>query len=266
MSDEHFAYLVDQAKELGATLISPFGYGEPLMDSGIVEKVRYCKELGLDTFITTNASLLSMQMSFDLLKAGLNHIRFSVHGIGNNYEKVQVGLKFDTLIRNIANFTAIRDKRYPLCKISISVIPMHDESIEELKEHWKGFELEIWKPHNWLNKMTYRKVLKKRKKTCGRPHTGPVQIQADGRVIPCCFITNAEIVLGDTHKHTIEEILKSKAYDKLRKRHETGDLSGLVCDSCDQLNVSGSPLLYSSIDPSCEIGKTSSTKFKLKEK
>lgn len=266
MPNEHFAYLVDQAKDLGAKTISVFGYGEPLMDPGIVEKIRYCKEKGLDTFITTNASLLSLQMSFDLLKAGLSHIRFSVHGIWDNYEKVHQGLKFDKVSRNIANFMAIKLKRYPFVRVGVSVIPMNGEDIEAIKDHWKGFELEIWKPHNWLNGRNYRRLTKKRKKTCGRPQSGPVQIQADGKVIPCCYITNADIILGDTYKKTIKEILKSDAYNELRQKHTTGNLAGLVCNSCDQLNIGDSPLLYSTIDSSCEIGKTSSTKFKLKEK
>lgn len=266
MPMDHFAYLAKQAKDLGAKTISVFGFGEPLIDNEIVEKIRLCKELDLKTFITTNGSLLSMQMAFDLLKAGLTDIRFSVHGVWDNYESVHKGLKFDKLERNLANFRAIRDKRYPFCKISISVIPMNGEKVEDIKERWKDFDLEIWKPHNWVGGREYRNVTNKRKKTCGRPQSGPVQIQADGKVIPCCFITNGEIILGDTYKNTIDQILKSDPYERLREKHNTGDLAGLVCETCDQLNIGDSPLLFSSIDPTLEAGKTSSTKFKLKEK
>jgi len=266
MPGYHFDYLADQAKEMGAITISIFGYGEPLVDDDIVRKVQYCTDKGLSTFITTNASLLSMQLSFDLLKAGLKHIRFSVHGVGRNYEKVHRGLRFDSVLRNISNFKAIVDKRYPFVRTSVSVIPRHGETVEYLKDYWKGFDLEVWRPHNWCEGRKYRTVTKKRKKTCGRVHSGPVQIQADGDVIPCCFLTNAEIVLGNTYKCTIEEILKGWKYEDLRKKHEAGDMRGLPCDLCDQLNIGDNPLLFSTVDPSCEVGKTSSTKFKLKEK
>ena len=266
MSNEHFNYLVDQAKLLGAELISVFGYGEPLMDKGIVDKIQYCTDNGLKTFITTNASLLDVDMTSNLLKAGLRKIRFSVHGTYDNYERVHKGLKWSQVARNIGNFRSVARLRYQfLCDVSVSVIPMHNEDIEYLKEFWKGCELEIWKPHNWSGARKYRKISKDRKKTCGRLHTGPIQIQADGKMIPCCFMTNAEVVLGDTHKNTIEEILKGPLYENMRNMHEKGNLSGLPCETCDQLNIGDSPLLYSTIDPTLEVGKTSSTKFKLKE-
>ena len=260
MSSGHFANLVFQAQDLGAKLISIFGYGEPLLDKKICEKVSLCTGLGLDTFITSNASLLDLNLSHALLEVGLKHMRFSVHGFYENYEAVHKGLKYEVVLRNIQNFKAM-SARYG-CRVSITAIPMHAEDLEHIKDFWKGYELEIWKPHNWGQGRDYRTPVRK-KRTCGRPENGPVQIQADGKVIPCCFLTNGEIILGDTYKNTIEEILKSKAYEKFRLHHKFGSLNGLICEYCDQLNEGDNPLLYSSIDKTCAIDKTSSVKFAL---
>jgi len=260
----HFKSLVDQAKDLGASLISVFGYGEPLLDDEVVDKVQYCTDKGLDTFITSNGSLLTLDIAYALLKAGLKHMRFSVHGFYKTYEDVHRGLVFEDVLRKVSNFKHVADTKKTGCKVSISCIPMGGEKINDIIEFWKNFELEIWKPHNWGAGRDYRTVVRK-KKTCGRPHNGPVQIQADGKVIPCCFLTNGEIILGDTYKNSIEEILNGRRYDILRKWHELGTLDTVPCGACDQLN-NDSPLLYSTVDPSCQVGKTSSTKFKLKEK
>jgi MoaA/NifB/PqqE/SkfB family radical SAM enzyme len=255
----HFQYLVDQAKDLGAELISVFGYGEPLLDKYIIKRIQYCTDKGLDTFITSNGSLLKLDLSKALLDAGLKHIRFSVHGFYENYEAVHRGLKYEVVLRNIQNFKAM-SKNYD-CRVSITVIPMANEDLEHIKDFWKGYELEIWKPHGWAGGRDYR-TLARKKRTCGRPENGPVQIQADGKVIPCCFLTNAEIILGDTYKDTIEDILKGVSYEALRDCHRKGFLKGLVCEKCDQLNED-QPLLYSTIDPECKPGKTSSAKFEL---
>lgn len=264
MGMDHFKSLVDQAKKLKAELISVFGFGEPLMDVGIIDKVRYCTESGLRTFITTNASLLNVDRAFALLKAGLTQIRFSCHGINGNYEKVHQGLKFGEVWRNIANFVFINKVRFDhSCRTSVTVIPMHGETVDDIKAFWGGFvdDLEIWTAHNWGQGREYRKPVRKLK-SCGRPFNGPVQIQADGTVIPCCFLTNSEIILGDTYKEPIKDILKGKLFNDLRQAHDTGDLSGLICQKCDQLSIEEvSPLLYSSIDNG--INKTSSLKFKL---
>jgi radical SAM protein with 4Fe4S-binding SPASM domain len=267
MPNKHFEYLVDQAKGLGAETISIFGYGEPLLDKGIEHKVAYCTDNGLQTFITTNGSLLNTEMASKLLKAGLGKIRLSVHGLYKTYDLVHRGLKFESVLRNIQNFLAFNNARFNhSCRVAMTVIPMHRESIKYIRGFWEEAvdELEIWRPHGWGGAKSFREPTEERKATCGRHKKGPVQIQADGRVIPCCFLTNAEVVLGDTYKNTIEEILKGGKYRKFRQRHDSGDLSGLPCETCDQLFVMAkSPLLYSNVDESCSIGKTSSTKFSL---
>jgi hypothetical protein len=265
MDNSHYSYLLYQVHELGAKIVSVFGYGEPLMDKDISWKIRHAADYGLKTFITTNASLLTVDKGKDLVASGLNHIRFSAHGIGEDYDKVHVGLKFSNVQFNIGHFlitNAVNNGNR--CQTDVSIIPMHGETVIDLLSYWRNTRIdniEIWKPHNWCDGREYRKTERKLK-TCGRPESGPVQIQADGKMIVCCFDTNGELEVGDTHKDTIEDILKGDKFNEIRRKHEVGDLSGLICETCDQLNVEKeSPLLYSSIDK--EINKTSSTKFKL---
>jgi hypothetical protein len=261
---EHFMYLVDQAKEMGAQTVSLFGHGEPLTDKVLEEKIEYCREKGVQTFITSNAGLLNEKRAKRILASGLNHIRFSVHGFEDDYEKVHRGLDWATVIENIENFIYIKGE----CKVSISVIPMHRETVEDIRDFWESKNidfLEVWKPHNWAYGKSYR-FLKpfKRKNTCGRPANGPIQIQADGKMIVCCFDFDGRLNVGDTYWDNIETILKDTRFDIIRERHARGDLSGLICDKCDQLNIEDeSPLLYSSRDATRTVGKTSSTKFNM---
>ena len=262
MDYSHFCNLVMEARELGATDISPFGYGEPLMDKDIGKKIEFCSDLGLKTFITTNASLLTLDKTRELLDSGLTHIRFSAHGLFDNYEKVH-GLKWDLFKRNVFNFIKVR--RDLPCKADVTVIPMHGETVDEILNFWQGRidDIEIWRPHGWGGKLQFRKATEKIP-TCGRPQRGPVQIQSDGTVIPCCFLMNSEIVLGNTYEDSIADILKGEKFRSLRRKHRTGNLKGLVCMYCDQrLVLKESPLLYSSIGDG--INKTSSTKFNLLE-
>jgi MoaA/NifB/PqqE/SkfB family radical SAM enzyme len=125
MTNRRFKACVDQVKSMGAETISPFGYGEPLLDKGIFNKIEYCTELGLDTFITTNAQLLGVDESHNLLKAGLSQIRFSVHGLNNkDYQSVHRGLDYDIVIRNISNFIAINTIKYgKACQVDVTVNP-----------------------------------------------------------------------------------------------------------------------------------------------
>lgn len=262
MDYNHFCTLVLEAYDLGAKLISPFGYGEPLMDRRITDKIEFCSKLGLETFITTNASLLTLDDTRALLDAGLSHIRFSAHGIFDNYEKVH-GLDWNTFERNVFNFIKVR-RNLP-CKADVTVIPMNGEDIDDIINFWSGKidDIEIWKPHGWGGKKQYRKA-KEKMPTCGRPMRGPVQIQSDGTVIPCCFLMDSEIVLGNTYEESILQILCGDDFQELRRKHRKGELEGLPCLYCDQrLVLEESPLLYSTIGD--DINTTSSSKFNLLE-
>jgi hypothetical protein len=264
MGFEHFKDLCAQSKHLGAETISLFGFGEPLLDKTISEKVALVNMLEMEPIITTNASLLTERMAHRLLDAGLRQIRFSVHGLGETYNKTHIGLSWKKTIRNIMNFIAMNAGE---CTTHVSVIPLHGETVEEIKNFWQYMVdyLEIWRPHNWSYAKSYRKV-NRRKSTCGRPSSGPVQINADGKMMVCCFDFNAEMTIGDTYENTIEEILKGDIINSIINKHALGDLSGLPCENCDQLNEyieEDYPLLYSNRDEKRDINVTSSTKFKL---
>ena len=266
---DHFFSLVDQAKELGAETISLFGYGEPFLDACVRTRIEYCTAQGLSTFVTTNGSTLDLSLANMVLDAGLTHIRFSVHGLFKaDYEKVHKGLDYLNTIRNIFNFLVINNKKFDhQCTVSVSVIPLHEEKVEDIRKFWEPLVdyLEIWRPHNWAGGKSFRMVDKK-KKTCGRPFSGPIQINADGHVMVCCFDTDAKMTIGDTYKQSIKEILEGNKLQSIKEQHETGVLYGLPCVNCDQLNEYNkwnNPLIYSNRDPDKKIGVTSTLKEKI---
>jgi len=134
MDTEFFKDLVKQAKKMGAELISPFGFGEPLLDLDLEEKIQYCTDLGLETFITTNGSRCFMDRMHDLFNAGLTHIRFSIHAINEaGYTKVHRKLSWDQTIDNLAFTKRLKDEFYPDRKVSLTVIPMHGETVNQVR-------------------------------------------------------------------------------------------------------------------------------------
>lgn len=173
-------------------------------------------------------------------------------------------MSFKTFTLNLADFMMENNGRI---KSEMTVIPMHGESVESIREGWEGAldNLEIWKPHGWAGAVPYRKI-KRVKKTCGRPFTGPVQINADGIMMVCCFDFDAMMTVGNTYQKTIKDILGDKNFTFIRKRHRMGVVDGLPCEHCDQLNeYEESPLLFSTKDETRGINKTSTNKFELKE-
>jgi MoaA/NifB/PqqE/SkfB family radical SAM enzyme len=68
---------IRKIRELGTMRIALVG-GEPLVHPNIVEIVRYCRELGFATSLTTNGFLLTRKLVADLEDAGLHVMQISV--------------------------------------------------------------------------------------------------------------------------------------------------------------------------------------------
>ena len=68
---------VRKIRELGTMRIALVG-GEPLTHPNIVELVRYCRELGFATSLTTNGFLLTRKLVAELEEAGLQVMQISV--------------------------------------------------------------------------------------------------------------------------------------------------------------------------------------------
>jgi len=269
MPTDLFMRAVTEAHGVGAEHINLTGFGEPLVDPAIAERVALCDVWDMNSHITTNGALLDDKLAEKLIGAGLTNLRFSVHGLFEKYEQVHRGLNFEVVFGNIRRFVRMNEKTGHRVEVSVVAVPMGGERIEGLVDFWRPREfvdhLEIWRPHNWTTGRNYRwlKPLK-RKRTCGRPQSGPIQILVDGTVVACCFDYNGELWLGNIKTHSLEAILGGPAFQLLRDRHQTGNLEGLLCEACDQLNIEDeSPLLYSSRDPERQVGRTSSIKHDL---
>lgn len=111
--------------------------------------------------------------------------------------------------------------------------------------------LEIWRPHNFGDGRDYRERADDpsggcAKTSCGRPENGPLQIQWNGEVIPCCYDYNNKIVLGNAFSQPVLEILNGAKYRLLRYAHRVGKFQLFpYCDQCDQLLPHADALVFS---------------------
>ena len=117
------------------------------------------------------------------------------------------------------------------------------------KNYWepKADAIEIWKPHNFGDGRNYRHRFESRetKNTCGRPENGPLQIQWNGEVIPCCYDYNNNIVLGNAFEQPVLDILNNDKYNLLRMAHSDKEFQLFpYCDQCDQLLPHTDALVY----------------------
>jgi MoaA/NifB/PqqE/SkfB family radical SAM enzyme len=271
-TDTYKFYLDKCFDELGSQITQTnfSGFGEIFVDKNIVDKIEYACSKNLQVHVLTNGSMVKNDDLDRIFNVGIHDIRFSLHTFNrDSYDKIMnYGNKkftFDKVIDSI-NYTLENKPSNCNLIITAEIVEENKDDIDGLIEEFGDkCELEIWYPHNWIYGKNYRdKTTPKTLDTCGRPFTGPIQIQVDGDVIMCCFDFNNEMVLGNFKYQTLEEIFsleEDNLYSKIYKHHTNGtcEKSDLICNGCDQLFTTGEIVIYNNrgYDIEDRIKKTS---------
>ncbi len=111
------------------------GWGEPLLHKGIVEMVRIAKQRGCAVGLTTNATLLSMELAEELVSTGLDVVGISIAGAaGETHSEIRVGSSLEEVlggVRNLINAKKSIASRKPRVVLSFMLTTV---SIHELPE------------------------------------------------------------------------------------------------------------------------------------
>lgn len=251
MDQAKYERSIDEVVALGAKKVVLTGFGEPLLDKRLELKIAYAKGKGLSTYFITNASALTPARSQRLIQAGLDEMRVSFYGMRpETYNAVMQGLDFERTKGKVLEFLRLRDEMRAHTRVQMSYLELKENAGDAgpFREFWepKVDALEIWKPHNFGDGRDYRSRLDDSKKTsCGRPENGPLQIQWNGEVIPCCYDYNNQIILGNAFERPVLEILNGEKYRLLRYAHRMKKFSMFpYCDQCDQLLPHADALVY----------------------
>lgn len=243
---------IDEVFALGAQKVVLTGFGEPMLDKRLERKIAYAKSKGLGTYIISNGSILNSKRARTILEAGLDEIRVSFYGMQPaTYNAVMQGLDFDKTIKGMTEFLRLRDELGAKTRVQVSYLEMEENKSDTnlFREYWESRvdAIEIWRPHNFGDGRSYRERIDEVdvKTSCGRPENGPLQIQWNGEVIPCCYDYNNQIILGNAFSQPVLDILNGPKYRLLRWAHRNKKFETFpYCDQCDQLLPRADALVY----------------------
>jgi organic radical activating enzyme len=251
MDQAKYERSIDEVAKLGAKKVVLTGFGEPMLDKRLEQKIAYAKSKGLSTYFITNASALTPVRSQKLLNAGLDEMRVSFYGMRpETYNAVMQGLDFERTKKGVLEFLRLRDEIGKKTRVQMSYLELKENASDTgaFREFWEPRvnAIEIWKPHNFGDGRDYRTRLDDSAKTsCGRPENGPLQIQWNGEVIPCCYDYNNQIILGNAFETPVLELLNGPKYRLLRYAHRMKKFGMFpYCDQCDQLLPHADALVY----------------------
>lgn len=224
------------------------GLGEPTLDQQLPEKIRYLKAKfpHVPVQITTNASLLTLNRSKELIAAGLDQLIISFNGTTKeSYENVMGRLNYDKTLGNILQLLPLRVAGRPQLTISCVRLDANAADFNGMEKFWneKGVQVDRLKTPVPFNRGG-EQMLSRYKSKWALPnptkprHLLPCRMMAEnllihpnGSVVLCFVDYEEKIVMGQFGKNTLQEIMQTKA--NWFENQKQGDFSQTpLCKNC----------------------------------
>lgn len=232
MPMETYCTAVEQVAKAKGHSIMLSAFGEPLLDPYIVERTAFANKFGIfrNIGLSTNGSLLTPEMYRMLAEAGLKTISISIDGFQKEtYEKVRVGLSFESLQENIVAMLETHDAMgHP---INLSVSSFTQEGPKKLKESFLYRQLVEagikpglkWRVDNWgglisnVNGGLWLMNSHSRYGPCALLYDSSLLVLPDGCVTPChCRDLEGDLCIGNIKEHSLLEIWRGEILRKVR--------------------------------------------------
>ncbi len=235
-----FKKIIDEGKDFLEFAV-PYGVGEPLLNPEIYDMIAYCRQMGVPSGISTNATVLTQEAGRRLIEAGLDYIIFAFDGATKEtFEKYRKGADFNVVRENIRSFLKTKKELGSriFCIIQMVRLKENRHEVSDMVRMWRleGVdEIRIKKDevHNEGSAIPGDNDGRPpMKHPCYLLWRGPMYIHYDGTVFPCCYIY-PEHPIGNVTDTSLMEIWNSEKMVALREAHIRGELSDYhACQNC----------------------------------
>jgi len=249
-----FKKIIDEAAEF-AELIDLDLFGESLLHPKATEMIRYCKQKGLLTLISTNMTHVDEKKAKDIIESGLDAIILSFDGATKEtYEKIRRGSSYEKTLKNVETFLRVKKElksKTPFTTLQMIYMKDTQKEANEFLKRWSKSSVNVvrLKPFITLDRdKAWMSALPSAisNKPCIMLWR-KLTIYWDGIASPCCNDYDKGFILGDLKKQTIREIWNGKPLVALRKIHLAGKAQEVpLCKGCNPFEASV-PMILGSV-------------------
>jgi MoaA/NifB/PqqE/SkfB family radical SAM enzyme len=247
MPMELFRGLADEAAGRADMLLS--GFGEPLVDKGLEEKVEYAKRAGVEyVSFFTNASLLAPERARALVDAGLDGVDLSIDGASaDSFNRVRRGLDFDEVYENVEYLASLRRNGRPFIRLNTLVLPETEDEKELVRKTFGALtdRIVFRRPESWAEQIDLPPEVEtphiERPTACREPciHLWcQINVYWDGTVPICCRDFDAKVRLGNAADSSIAEIWRAEPLRSYREKHLAKEFDDVpLCNECRYFSI-----------------------------
>ncbi|MGI9306994.1 MAG: radical SAM/SPASM domain-containing protein [Gammaproteobacteria bacterium] len=248
-----------EMREAGVEELGLFYLGESFLLSWLEEAIGYAKKIGYPyVFLTTNGSLAIPKRVETCIRNGLDSLKFSLNYAGEKQfceiARVKAPL-YRAMLYNIEGARKVRDQVEKetghRCGLYGSYIQYDGdqgkrmaESVEALRPYLD--EIYALPLYNQADLVTEEGEARNWSVTAGNRGRldalrDPIpcwavftegHITFDGKLSACCFDHDGRFHMGDLTRTSFLEAWNSDEFQRLRKAHLNGDVTGTVCETC----------------------------------
>ena len=258
LKQDFFRKTIDELHKQLIYLIFYF-QGEPYINPGFLDMVKYAKDKGIYTITSTNGHFLNDANAKKTIESGLDRMIISVDGTTQEtYENYRKEGNLESVLqgaRNIVKWKKEMNSATPHTIFQFLVVKPNEHQIDEIYkiaeeigidevklktaqvyEYEQGNDLiptiEKYSRYKKNTDGTYS-VKNKLLNHCWKLWHACV-ITWDGLVVPCCFDKDAQHRLGDMKDKPFQEIWQGEDYDKFRKQLLKGRGQIDICKNCTE--------------------------------
>lgn len=225
-------------------LVFPWGGGEPLMNPDLGKMIRYCKDAGIYTVVSTNATILNGKRGRELIESGLDNLIIAFDGATPEvYEKYRKGAKFEKVRANILKFLELKVEMKSDLFVVLQMVRLTDNrhQVRDFHRLWSipGVdEVRIKEDEIVVPEIALEERLNhdRKRHPCYQLWHGPAFVNYKGDFFPCCHTWQSEPI-GNVREQSVYELWNSEKMRRMRDAHVRGDLSEFRdCQNCHAPN------------------------------
>jgi radical SAM protein with 4Fe4S-binding SPASM domain len=235
--------VVADVSEESGFLFLPQGFGESLLHKQYGQLLRLAQRRGIHPVVVlTNGMLLDTE-HISMLMDSADVVIVTIDGItAKTYESIRVKGKFETVIGNIERFLKARgDKKSPCLILRIIRMKETEAEVEEFRTFWSGKIggrdlIQVAGFNDWTGSVIHRGaegIQHQRDRHPCRMLWKNLTVYHDGRVSPCCYDAEGELIVGDALQQPLKEIWSGSSLKNLRELHLSRQFLKIpICSRC----------------------------------
>lgn len=221
MSENHFfLYIIPK-------IIQLHGYGDPLLDKKMADRVKFLSKRGFSTYFSCNPANINIDKNLKIFDSGLDYIKYSIETVDDALHKKIRGKAsdFSESYKKLRKLLEEKKKHNYKTTIVITMLSLHgfnqQKEFEKLKKAFEGLDVYIYlksQDQQWYQNKSEGTNSVHWSEFCQHPWMS-MTVKSNGEAAMCMEDFNNEIILGDVRKESLYDIWNGEKYNRFRNAH-----------------------------------------------